>query len=89
MKCRLVTIQNSLGLHARASAKFVNTASGFSSEVTIRRNGQAVNGKSIMGIMMLAAAKGSQIEICADGADEDHAVDDLCLLVNDRFGEEN
>ena len=87
MKCQTITVQNALGLHARASARLVSAASGFESDISIARNGQKVNGKSIMGIMMLAAAKGSDIEICADGVDEENAVDDLCLLVQDRFGE--
>lgn len=89
MKCRTVTIQNNLGLHARASAKFIGKASRFESNISIARNSQKVNGKSIMGIMMLAAAKGSDIEICADGSDEEHALNDLCLLVQDRFGEDS
>ncbi|MCR4331377.1 MAG: HPr family phosphocarrier protein [Sulfuricaulis sp.] len=71
----------------RASAKFVSMASEFSAEITLKRNGQQVNGKSIMGIMMLAAAKGAEIEICADGEDEKKAIESLTELVNDRFGE--
>lgn len=87
MKCRKVTIINKLGMHARASAKFVNLASEFESEISLSRNGQKVNGKSIMGIMMLAAGKGTEIEICAEGEDEIRAVEDLCLLVNVSFEE--
>jgi phosphocarrier protein HPr len=87
MRCQKVTIINKLGLHARASAKFVSLASGFSAEITLKRNGQQINGKSIMGIMMLAAAKGAEFEICADGTDEKKALEDLTELVNDRFGE--
>jgi phosphocarrier protein HPr len=87
MRCQKVTIINRLGLHARASAKFVSLASEFSAEITLKRNGQQINGKSIMGIMMLAAAKGAELEICADGKDEKKAIEDLTELVNDRFGE--
>ena len=87
MRCQKVVIRNKLGMHARASAKFVSLASGFKSEITLKRNGQQINGKSIMGIMMLAAAKGAEIEICADGEDEKKAIESLTELVNDRFGE--
>ncbi len=87
MKCQKVTLVNKLGLHARASAKLVSLASEFDSEVLLKRNGQAVNAKSIMGLMMLAAAKGSELELCADGRDEKKAVDALVGLINDRFGE--
>ena len=62
-----ITIVNKLGLHARAAAKFVSLASGFESEIMVRRNGKSVNGKSIMGVMMLAAGCGSNIELSADG----------------------
>jgi phosphocarrier protein len=88
MRCEKVLIINKLGMHARASAKFVSVAAAFRSEISLKRNGQQVNGKSIMGIMMLAAAKGSEIEICADGADELDAVSQLAALVNNGFGEE-
>ena len=88
MKCATVAICNKLGLHARASAKFVSLAADFKSEITLARNGQQVNGKSIMGIMMLAAAKGSQLQICADGNDEARAVEALAALVANRFGED-
>ncbi|MHB8742360.1 MAG: HPr family phosphocarrier protein [Sulfuricaulis sp.] len=87
MRCQKVAIINKLGLHARASAKFVSLASEYSCEITLRRNGQQINGKSIMGIMMLAAAKGAEIEICADGKDEKQALEGLTELVKDRFGE--
>ena len=85
---RQIAIVNKLGLHARAAAKFVNCASGFESEVVVRRDGREVNGKSIMGVMMLAAAKGTEIEVEASGADADAALDAIEALVNDRFGEE-
>ena len=88
MKCCVVNVINKLGMHARASAKLVNLASGFKCEITLARNGRKVNGKSIMGIMMLAAAKGSVLDVCADGADEDVALNALAQLINDRFGEE-
>ena len=87
MRCQKITIINRLGLHARASAKFVSLASEFSAEITLKRNGQQINGKSIMGIMMLAAAKGAELEICADGKDEKKAIEALTELVGDRFGE--
>lgn len=88
MKCRTVTIVNRLGMHARASAKFVSLAADFSSEITLARGPRKVNGKSIMGIMMLAAGKGTQLELCADGADEDRALEALAQLISDLFGEE-
>lgn len=88
MKCKDVLIDNKLGLHARASAKFVQLASEYGSDITLSRNGQKVNGKSIMGIMMLAAAKGTELELCADGADENTAVAALSGLVDDLFGED-
>jgi phosphocarrier protein len=87
VKCQTVTIVNKLGLHARASAKFVSLASEFKSEILLKRNGQQVNGKSIMGIMMLAAPKGSELELCADGPDAARALDALTELVTSRFGE--
>jgi len=65
----------------------VSLASEFAAEITLKRNSQQINGKSIMGIMMLAAAKGAEIEICADGNDEKKAIESLTELVNDRFGE--
>lgn len=87
MRCQKITIINKLGMHARASAKFVSLASEFSAEITLQRNGQQVNGKSIMGIMMLAAAKGAEVELCADGKDEKKALESLAELINNRFGE--
>ncbi len=82
-----VDIINKLGLHARAAAKFVTLASRFASEIHILRNGKRVNGKSIMGVMMLAAGKGSTICIEAQGEDEQQALEELIALVNQRFGE--
>jgi len=83
-----VTIVNRLGLHARAAAKFVTLASGFASEIRIRRGGREVNGKSIMGVMMLAAGKGTTIELIANGDDEQSAIDRLEELIKGRFGED-
>lgn len=80
-------IINKLGLHARAAAKFVNQASLYDASVTLKREDREVNGKSIMGVMMLAAAKGSEIELIIDGADEKQAMQSLLELIEDRFGE--
>ena len=80
-------IINKLGLHARASTKFTQTASQFKSEVWVEKNGRRVNAKSIMGVMMLEAAKGSIIDIDGKGADEEQAIAALQALVNDYFGE--
>ncbi|MHB8346473.1 MAG: HPr family phosphocarrier protein [Acidiferrobacterales bacterium] len=88
MKSATITVINKLGMHARASAKFVNLASQFKSDVILERNGHQVNGKSIMGIMMLAAGKGSRLSLRVDGNDEDDAMHALCNLVENRFGEE-
>lgn len=85
---RVVEIVNERGLHARASAKFVKLAAGFDAEVTVSRDGQTVDARSIMGLMMLAAGPGSTIEIAADGAEAAEALDALCALVSNRFDEE-
>ena len=85
---RTVDIVNRLGLHARAAAKLVTLASKFSSDVRVRKDSREVSGKSIMGVMMLAAAQGSQITLIAEGEDASIALDELCGLVADRFGEE-
>lgn len=82
-----VTISNKLGLHARASAKLTKLAGSFASEVFMSRNGRRVNAKSIMGVMMLAAGLGSEVEIETSGPDEQQALDALVTLINDRFGE--
>jgi phosphocarrier protein len=74
-------------MHARASAKFVSLAAEFKSEITLSRAGRRVNGKSIMGIMMLAAGNGAALELCADGNDEERALEALSKLIDDRFGE--
>lgn len=80
-------IINKLGLHARASTKLTQTASKFASEIWITRNGRRVNAKSIMGVMMLAAAKGAVVTIEANGADESAAMDALTALIAGYFGE--
>ena len=83
-----LTIVNKLGLHARASAKLTQMASGFASEVWLSRNGRRVNAKSIMGVMMLAAGKGASVLVEAQGEDADAALAALRALIADRFGEE-
>jgi phosphocarrier protein len=83
-----VEIVNKLGLHARAAAKFVTCAGGFSSRVQVERGGRKVNGKSIMGVMMLAAAQGSSITLEIAGGDEEAACAALEQLIANRFGEE-
>jgi phosphocarrier protein HPr len=82
-----VEIINKLGLHARASAKLTQTATRFGCEINLSRNGRRVNAKSIMGVMMLAAAKGSQIVVETEGADEADAMKALTELIADYFGE--
>ncbi|NIC41761.1 HPr family phosphocarrier protein [Aquabacterium sp. A08] len=81
------TISNKLGLHARASAKLTKLAGSFPCEVWMSRNGRRINAKSIMGVMMLAAGQGSEVEIETDGADEQAAMDALRALIDDKFGE--
>lgn len=82
-----VTVVNKLGLHARAASKLVNCASQFESEVFITRKGNRVNAKSIMGVMMLAASKGAELELEIEGNDEQACRDALLQLIGDRFGE--
>ena len=82
-----IEITNKLGMHARAAAKFVKTASEFGSHVEVERNGQRVNGKSIMGVMMLAASKGTEIILHVSGDDAEQCVDALQLLINNKFDE--
>ncbi|MDT0633837.1 HPr family phosphocarrier protein [Spectribacter hydrogenoxidans] len=84
---RELSIVNRLGLHARAASKFVQTAAGFDADLKVSKDGREVSGKSIMGIMMLAAARGSRILVRADGPDAEAAVEALEELVRDRFGE--
>ena len=82
-----IEIINRLGLHARASAKLTQLAGSYTSEVWMSRDGRRVNAKSIMGVMMLAAAKGTSIEFEIDGTDEREAMDAIVELINDKFGE--
>lgn len=82
-----ILISNKLGLHARASAKLTKLAGGFGSEVHLSRNGRRVNAKSIMGVMMLAAGMGTEIEIEVDGPDEEAALQALRTLIDGKFGE--
>jgi phosphocarrier protein HPr len=82
-----ITISNRLGLHARASAKLTKLAGSFASEIHLSRNGRRVNAKSIMGVMMLAAGMGTQVEIEVEGADEAEAAQALRALIDGRFGE--
>jgi phosphocarrier protein len=84
-----VTIVNRLGLHARAAAKLVTEANRHAADVRVRKDGREVSGKSIMGVMMLAAAKGSQITLITEGDDAEHALTCLAELVAERFGEES
>ena len=83
-----ITIINKLGLHARAASKLVNCANQFESEVFINRKGNRVNAKSIMGVMMLAASKGVELELEIDGNDQQSCRDALVDLINNRFGED-
>ncbi|WP_028996844.1 HPr family phosphocarrier protein [Azohydromonas australica] len=82
-----LTISNKLGLHARASAKLTKLAASFKSEIFLSRNGRRVNAKSIMGVMMLAAGLGAEIELEVEGPDEQAAAEALRALVDDKFGE--
>mgnify|MGYP000412558177 CR=1 FL=1 len=82
-----ITIINKLGLHARAAAKFVRLASQFSSEVKLVRGSTEINAKSILGVMMLAAAKGTELELVVDGTDETESIAALEALVNNKFDE--
>ncbi|MCL2102464.1 MAG: HPr family phosphocarrier protein [Syntrophorhabdaceae bacterium] len=81
-------IKNLLGLHARAAAQLVHLANGYSSEIKLAREGMQVNGKSIMGVLMLAAPKGSRIRVMATGVDADAALDAIGALIDCKFGEE-
>ena len=87
MKNKKIIISNKLGLHARAAAKFVRIASGFQSEIMIHLGSHKVSGKSIMGIMMLAAGKGTEIRLVTVGPDEDEAMTALENLIINKFGE--
>jgi phosphocarrier protein HPr len=87
MTSRAVTVVNALGLHARAAARFVHVATRFQSQVRVARDAKVMDGKSIMGILLLAAARGTTITISADGDDEEEAVSALTELVATGFGE--
>ena len=87
MKHCAVTIVNPLGLHARAAAKFVHVASGFASSIRVARGARDIDGKSIMGLLLLSAARGTSITIAAEGADEREALSALCALVERGFDE--
>jgi len=80
-------LTNRLGLHARAAAKFVHTAASFSSQVLVRNNDDEVNGKSILGLLLLAAPFGAQLTVLAEGSDADAALRAIGELISDRFGE--
>jgi phosphocarrier protein len=88
MMTRECVIRNRLGLHARAAAKFVHTATRFTSQIRVSRGGRTMDGKSIMGILLLSAAAGTTVMITANGVDEADAVDALCRLVEGGFGED-
>lgn len=88
MEMQTFTIKNRLGLHARAAALLVKTANKFASEVTIEKDGLEVNGKSIMGILMLAASKGTKITLKVEGKDSVQALQTLGRLIENKFGEE-
>jgi len=83
-----VTIVNRLGLHARAASRLVNCASAYTSDVRLVRGTRAINAKSIMGVLTLAAATGTELVIEADGPDEDAAIEAIATLIDDRFGED-
>lgn len=87
-EAREIVIQNKKGLHARAAAKFVNLAGQFDAEIQVQRNGQSVSGRSIMGLMMLAASPGTSILISAEGADAVQALDAMQELIDNKFEEE-
>jgi phosphocarrier protein len=88
MTSRAVTVVNQLGMHARAAAKFVHLAARYEAHVRVARDQREIDGKSIMGILLLAAARGSTITISADGTDEHAAVEALAALVRSGFGED-
>ena len=88
MTSQAVTVVNQLGMHARAAAKFVHLATRYEAKVRVARDRREMDGKSIMGILLLAAARGSTITISADGTDEGDAVDALAALVRSGFGED-
>lgn len=84
-----VVLGNRLGLHARAAARFVHLANGFTARVTVSKGGSRVNGKSILGLLTLAAPKGARLRLAAEGEDEEQALKELAALVRNRFGEDD
>lgn len=88
MITKVVKLKNRLGLHARASSKFVELAKAFVSDIKVKKNGEIVDGKSILGLLMLAASFGEEIEIIIEGPDEKRAIKSLLKLVKKRFGED-
>ena len=88
MICRSLTIINRLGLHARAATRLVNCASEFDSRITIKKGTRSINGKSIMGVLTLAASPGTELAIEASGDDEEQAIEAISRLILNRFGEE-
>lgn len=85
---KVMTVANKLGIHARPAAQFVKTASRFSAEIHVEKDGERVNGKSIMGLMMLAAGHGSKLTVIAEGGDAPQAVDEIESLLRAKFGED-
>jgi phosphocarrier protein HPr len=91
MQQRTLVIRNQLGLHARAAGRLVKLANGFESDILLARSDarhRTVDAKSIFGVLMLAAAQGTMIEIIVEGADENEAIEALCRLINEKFGED-
>ena len=88
MVSRAVAVANRLGLHARAAARFVHLASRFQSQIRVTRDSQSMDGKSIMGVLLLAAATGTVLSVSADGEDEQAALDALCGFIESGFGED-
>jgi phosphocarrier protein HPr len=88
MVSREVTIMNALGMHARAAARFVHAATGFQSQVRVARGTRVTDGKSIMGILLLAAARGTSLTVTTDGPDEGTALETLCRLIEAGLGED-
>jgi phosphocarrier protein len=88
MVSRTVQVSNALGMHARAAARFVHAATAFQAQVRVGRDGRVVDGKSIMGILLLAAPRGTTLEVSADGPDEAEALHALCALIQGGLGEE-
>jgi phosphocarrier protein HPr len=84
---KTVTIVNALGMHARAAAKFVHLSSTFTARIRVARQGREIDGKSIMGLLLLAAARGATLTVSADGVDEQQALDALSALIESGFGE--